>query len=179
MAECRVLHMGNPLLHRSAEPVAQFDTPDLHGLVADLWDTMWARGGVGLAAPQIGIALQVIVFEVQAHPRFPDVEPVPKTVLINPHTEPLGDELEADWEGCLSLPGLRGLVPRHRRIGYRAWDPHGALVEREVEGYHARIVQHECDHLQGRLYPQRIEDFSQFGFAEELSLAGRFSPRTC
>lgn len=170
-----ILKMGNPLLLQSARPVENFDTPALHTLIEDMLDTMAAEGGVGLAAPQIGESLQVVVFEVTRSARYPEALPIPRTVLINPHIEPLPNEQgicveESGWEGCLSIPGLRGSVPRWHRIRYTGWDAHGQRVEREVEGFHARVVQHECDHLIGRLYPTRMTDLTQLGFIDELFL---------
>jgi peptide deformylase len=163
-----VLKMGDPRLLAPAEPVRRFGTPELAALLADLRDTMAAEDGAGLAAPQIGVGLQVVIFGVEFNPRYPDAEPVPYTELINPVLEPLSDDLEDGWEGCLSLPGMRGLVPRHARLRYRGFDPKGNLIEREVSGFHARVVQHECDHLMGILYPMRIRDLRNFGFTEVL-----------
>lgn len=163
-----VLRMGNPLLLRRSREVYEFDTPELHALVADMFDTMRALDGAGLAAPQIGVDLRVVIFGFEASPRYPDAPPVPRTVLINPELAALGDELEDGWEGCLSVPGLRGVVPRQRHLRYTGFDPEGARIDRTVDGFHARVVQHECDHLDGILYPMRIRDFSRFGFAEEL-----------
>jgi peptide deformylase len=161
--------MGDPRLLRVAQAVRAFDTPELHALIADMQDTMRAANGAGLAAPQIGEDLQVVIFGTDApNPRYPDAPPVPRTVLVNPVITPLGDEEEEDWEGCLSVPGLRGVVPRWRRIRYSGFDPAGRPIEREVEGFHARVVQHECDHLAGKLYPMRVRDFSRFGFTEVL-----------
>ncbi|CAP41102.1 peptide deformylase [Bordetella petrii] len=163
-----ILKMGDPRLLRVAQPVGQFDTPELHELVADMFETMVHAKGVGLAAPQIGVDLQLVIFGFEHNERYPDAPPVPLTVLCNPVITPRSDEREDGWEGCLSVPGLRGLVPRYRHIRYRGFDPHGQPIEREAEGFHARVVQHECDHLIGRLYPSRIEDFSKFGFTEVL-----------
>ena len=146
----------------------RFDTPELHALIADMFQTMAAAGGVGLAAPQIGVDLQLVIFGFDNSDRYPDAPPVPRTILLNPVIEPLSDEMEDGWEGCLSVPGLRGVVPRHRAIRYRGFDPQGHPIDREAEGFHARVVQHECDHLIGRLYPSRIRDFSQFGYTEIL-----------
>lgn len=160
--------MGDPLLLERAQPVEQFDTPELHALLADMDDTMRALDGAGLAAPQIGVSLQVAVFGVEANPRYPDAEPVPYTVLINPVLTPVGTEMEEGWEGCLSVPGMRGLVPRYRHLRYQGRDPHGRPIDRTVSGFHARVVQHECDHLAGILYPMRIRDLRNFGFNEEL-----------
>ncbi|MBE9608795.1 peptide deformylase [Chitinilyticum piscinae] len=168
MAVRPVLKMGEPLLLRRAEPVAEFDTPELHALVADLFDTMAATGGVGIAAPQIGVSLQVVIFGFEKSERYPDAEPVPQTVLINPEIELLGQEQEEGWEGCLSVPGLRGSVPRHTLIRYRGFDQFGQSIDRSASGFHARVVQHECDHLWGVLYPQRIRDMTKFGFTEIL-----------
>ena len=164
-----LLKMGDPRLLQQARPVTEFDTPALHQLIADMRDTMAAANGAGLAAPQIGVDLQVVIFGTDApNPRYPDAPIVPRTVLVNPVITPVGDEEEAGWEGCLSVPGLRGLVPRHRRIRYQGRDPQGRLIDRDVDGFHARVVQHECDHLQGVLYPMRVRDFTQFGFTEVL-----------
>lgn len=168
MAIRTVLRMGDPRLLEKAPPAAAFDTSELHALVQDMRDTMAALSGAGLAAPQIGIGLQVVIFGVAANPRYPDAEPVPDTVLINPVLTPLGDEMDEGWEGCLSIPGLRGLVPRCKRLRYQGFDQFGNRIDRTVSGFHARVVQHECDHLQGILYPMRIRDMSQFGFVEEL-----------
>jgi len=176
MPERRVLRLGHPQLQRAAAPVADFDTPALHALVADLWDTMRARGGVGIAAPQIGVGLRVAVFGMERHPRYPELPPVPHTVLVNPALARRDEALEDGWEGCLSLPGFRGLVARSQRVRYTGFDAHGEPVAREAEGFHARIVQHELDHLDGILYPQRLHDPAAFGYEEELSLAGRLSP---
>ncbi len=156
-------------LLRHAQPVTRFDTPELHQLVADLQDTMVAANGAGLAAPQIGVDLQVVLFGSGArNPRYPDAPVVPRTVLVNPVITPLGDEEEEGWEGCLSVPGLRGVVPRWRRIRYQGFDECGQAIDREAEGFHARVVQHECDHLWGKLYPMRVRDFTRFGFTEVL-----------
>ena len=164
-----ILRMGDPRLLRQAKPVNAFDTPELHQLVSDLKDTMAAADGAGLAAPQIGVDLQVVVFGRDTpNPRYPDAPLVPRTVLVNPVITPLGDEEEEGWEGCLSVPGMRGVVPRWRRIRYQGFDEHGQAIDRTVEGFHARVVQHECDHLWGKLYPMRMRDFSRFGFTEVL-----------
>ncbi len=168
MAIRTVLRMGDPRLLKAAAPVAFFDTPELHALLQDMRDTMAALSGAGLAAPQVGIGLQVVIFGVAANPRYPDAELVPDTVLINPALMPLSDEMDDGWEGCLSIPGLRGLVPRYKRLRYQGFDQFGNPIDRTVSGFHARVVQHECDHLQGVLYPMRIRDMSQFGFAEVL-----------
>ena len=174
MAIREILKMGDARLLRIAQPVTAFDTDALHLLVSDMLDTMAAANGAGLAAPQIGVDLQLVIFGTDArNPRYPDAPVVPRTVLINPVITPLPDATgvlreEEDWEGCLSLPGLRAVVPRHARIRYAGFDPYGDPVERTVEGFHARVVQHECDHLIGTLYPMRVRDFSRFGFTEVL-----------
>lgn len=164
--------MGDPRLREQAATVEAFDTPELHALVVDLKETMAAANGAGLAATQIGIMRQVVVFGLDDNPRYPDAEPVPETVLVNPVIESLTDEFEEGWEGCLSVPGFRGLVPRYTRIRYSGCDERGQPIEREAEGFHARVVQHECDHLIGILYPQRMHDLSSLGFIEELAEAG-------
>ncbi|HKB83067.1 MAG TPA: peptide deformylase [Burkholderiales bacterium] len=163
-----VLRMGDPILFKRAEPVMQFDTPELHALLQDMDDTMRSKNGAGIAAPQIGVSLQVVMFGVGANPRYPDAEQVPYTVLINPALEPIGAEMEEGWEGCLSVPGMRGVVPRYSQLRYRGFDPFGNAIDRTVSGFHARVVQHETDHLSGILYPMRIRDLRQFGFNEEL-----------
>ena len=163
-----ILKMGDPRLLKIARPVERFDAPELHALIADMFQTMASAGGVGLAAPQIGVDLQLVIFGFDNSDRYPDAPPVPRTILLNPVIDPLSDEMEDGWEGCLSVPGLRGVVPRHRAIRYRGFDPQGRPIDREAEGFHARVVQHECDHLIGRLYPSRIRDFSQFGYTEIL-----------
>lgn len=169
MAIQKILRMGDPLLLRVSRPVGGFGTPQLHTLVQDLHDTMRAASGAGIAAPQIGVDLQVVIFgSGQSNPRYPDRELVPPTVLLNPVVTPLGDEEEDDWEGCLSVPGLRGRVPRWQRVRYQGFDVEGAPIDRSVDGFHARVVQHECDHLAGVLYPMRMRDFSQFGFTDVL-----------
>ena len=168
MAIREILRMGDPRLLQVAPPVTAFDTPELHGLIADLFDTMAAARGAGLAAPQIGVNLQLVIFGFSHNQRYPDAPPVPATVLINPVLEPLGEERVDGWEGCLSVPGLRGLVPRHARIRYSGFDARGNRIEREVDGFHARVVQHECDHLIGRLYPTRMSDLTQLGFTSVL-----------
>lgn len=165
---CPVLKMGDPRLLEKSQPVEAFGTPQLRELVADMRDTMADLNGAGLAAPQIGVALRVVIFGVKRNPRYPDAEEVPDTVLINPVITPLGDEMEEAWEGCLSVPGMRGVVPRFKRLRYRGFDESGNPIDRSVEGFHARVVQHECDHLDGILYPMRIRDMSQFGFVEVL-----------
>jgi peptide deformylase len=163
-----VLKMGEPLLLQRAQEVTQLGTPALESLLQDMLDTMEALNGAGLAAPQIGVSQRVVIFGVKANPRYPQAEEVPYTVLVNPVLEALDAEMEEGWEGCLSVPGMRGLVPRYRRIRYRGRDQYGALVEREAEGFHARVVQHECDHLDGVLYPTRIRDLRNFGFTQVL-----------
>ncbi len=175
MAVRSVLRMGDPRLLEPAKPVEKFDTPDLHALVADMRDTMQALDGAGLAAPQIGVGLQVVIFGIDHNPRYPDAETVPQTVLINPALAAIGEELEEGWEGCLSVPGMRGLVPRYRDLRYRGFDQYGKVIERTVSGFHARVVQHECDHLAGILYPMRIRDLRNFGFTEELFPGGDFA----
>lgn len=168
MAVRAVLRMGDPRLLERARPVTQLDTPELHALIADMEDTMAALNGAGLAAPQIGVGLQVVIFGMESNPRYPDAEPVPQTVLVNPELIVLDEQLEEGWEGCLSVPGMRGLVPRYRRLRYRGVDARGNAIDRAVSGFHARVVQHECDHLAGILYPMRIRDLRYFGFTEEL-----------
>jgi len=180
VTERRVLRMGNPDLHRVAEPVpaGEIGGAGLETLIEDLWDTMAARGGIGLAAPQIGARRRVVVFGLDEDEAPGGLE-IPRTVLVNPRIEVLDDTLERGWEGCLSLPGMRGLVPRYRAIRYAGLDPRGDTVQREVSGYHARVVQHECDHLDGVVYPMRMPDLQQFGFEEEISLAGRYQRPQC
>lgn len=169
MAIREILKMGDARLLRAARPVEAFDTDALHALVRDMVDTMRAADGAGLAAPQIGVDLQLVIFGSGAvNPRYPDAPAVPRTVLCNPVVTPLSDEEEEGWEGCLSVPGLRAVVPRWRRIRYAGMDVYGDAIEREAEGFHARVVQHECDHLQGVLYPMRVRDFTRFGFTEVL-----------
>jgi len=172
MAVRPILRLGHPVLRQVAAPVAEFGTPALRELVHDMLETMRANDGAGLAANQIGVPTRVVVFELATNPRYPEAEPVPLTVLVNPEIEFLGDEQESGWEGCLSVPGMRGLVPRYRRLRYRGFDELGQPLDRTVEGFHARVVQHECDHLDGILYPQRIEDMTAFGFQEELVASG-------
>ena len=166
--------MGDARLLGTARPVVDFNTKALGALIADLDDTMAQLDGAGLAAPQIGVGLRVVVFGFDDNPRHPEDDSVPYTVLINPTLTPLSDELESGWEGCLSLPGLRGLVPRWRHLRYRGFDPDGRVIEREVEGFHARVVQHECDHLDGILYPMRIRDMRSFGFSDVLDLEEKY-----
>lgn len=169
MAIQPILKMGDPRLLRVAQPVKQFNTPELHALLIDLQDTMQAANGAGLAAPQIGVDLQVVIFgSGEFNPRYPDAPVVPRTVLINPVLTPLSDDEEEGWEGCLSVPGMRGVVPRFKRLRYQGFDEVGQPIDRTVEGFHARVVQHECDHLIGMLYPMRVRNFAQFGFTEVL-----------
>lgn len=168
MAIREVLRIGHPVLLQVAQPVTLFDTPELHALIEDMFDTMAAYNGAGLAAPQIGVSLRVVIFGMEKNPRYPHAAPVPNTVLINPVLAFLGAEQAEDWEGCLSVPGLRGWVPRYTRLHYRGHDPFGQVIDRTVDDFHARVVQHECDHLDGVLYPQRIRDMTKFGFIEEL-----------
>ena len=168
MAVHEILKMGDPRLLRVAKPVQFFDTPELHTLIADMFDTMKAANGAGLAAPQIGVDLQLVIFGFTRNDRYLDAPPVPNTVLINPQITPLGDDLVDGWEGCLSVPGLRGMVPRLARIRYTGLDPQGQRIERDADGFHARVVQHECDHLIGRLYPTRMTDLTQLGFTSVL-----------
>lgn len=169
MAVHEILKMGDPRLLRVAQPVREFDTDALHLLVRDMFETMADADGAGLAAPQIGVDLQLVIFGSDAvNPRYPDAPAVPRTVLINPVITPLSDEEEEGWEGCLSVPGLRGVVPRFARIRYTGFDPYGDPIDRIAEGFHARVVQHECDHLMGRLYPMRVRDFTRFGYTDVL-----------
>lgn len=163
-----VLRMGEPLLLEKAQPVTAFNTPELHALIQDMQDTMNAMDGAGIAAPQIGVSLQVVIFGVGSNPRYPDAEQVPYTVLINPTLTPVGEEIEDGWEGCLSVPGLRGVVPRYIRLHYTGFDQFGEPMDRLVSGFHARVVQHECDHLAGILYPMRITDLNKFGYTDVL-----------
>jgi peptide deformylase len=169
MAVREILKMGDARLLRMADPVTGFDTPELEALITDMRETMAAVSGAGLAAPQIGVNLQLVIFGSTAtNPRYPDRPLVPRTVLINPQITPLGAEEALDWEGCLSVPGLRGVVPRWAHIRYTGFDEKGQAIDRTVDGFHARVVQHECDHLIGKLYPMRVRDFAQFGFTEVL-----------
>ena len=169
MAVRQILRMGDARLLRQALPVTEFDTDELHLLITDMVDTMRAADGAGLAAPQLGVNLQLVIFGSDSiNPRYPDAPVIPRTTLINPILTPLGPDEEDGWEGCLSVPGLRGLVPRFTQIRYTGFDPYGEPIERVADGFHARVVQHECDHLLGKLYPMRIRDFSQFGFTEVL-----------
>lgn len=175
MAVKPVLRMGDPRLWQVSKPVTDFSGAELRALLTDMYDTMQAMQGAGLAAPQIGVGLRVVIFGIPANateqannPRYPDADEVPYTILINPVIHPLSDSMEEGWEGCLSLPGLRGLVPRHNKIRYQGYDENGALLDRYVSGFHARVVQHECDHLEGVLYPLRIRDLRNFGYTQEL-----------
>ena len=163
-----VLRMGDPRLLERSREVARFGTSGLDSLLADMRDTMRAQSGAGLAAPQIGVPLRVVIFGVELNPRYPDAEPVPYTEIVNPVIVPLGEEMEEGWEGCLSVPGLRGVVPRYTRVRYAGFDPQGRPIEREAGGFHARVVQHECDHLDGILYPMRVRDFTRFGYTDVL-----------
>ena len=164
-----ILKMGDPRLLRVAQPVKQFNTPELHALLIDLQDTMQAANGAGLAAPQIGVDLQVVIFgSGEFNPRYPEAPVVPRTVLINPVLTPLSEDEEEGWGGCLSVPGMRGVVPRFKRLRYQGFDETGQPIDRQVEGFHARVLQHECDHLIGMLYPMRVRNFAQFGFTEVL-----------
>jgi len=172
MAVRPILRIGDPRLRQVSEPVDEFDTPELHSLVHDMFDTMHAADGVGLAAPQIGVLKRVMIFGVDATPRYPDAESVPSTVLVNPEFTVLGDEFAGFWEGCLSVPGMRGYVERPAHIHYQGYDQYGKRLEREVIGFHAIVFQHEYDHLDGVLYPDRLVDPTQFGFNEELAAAG-------
>ena len=164
----RVLKMGDPLLYRQADPVSEFNMPELDALIDDMYETMAALNGAGLAAPQIGVSQRVVIFSVESNPRYPDVEPVPSTVLINPVLTSLGSEMEDGWEGCLSVPGLRGLVGRYKKLRYTGFDQRGQPIDRTVSGFHARVVQHECDHLDGILYPMRLRDIRLLGFEDAL-----------
>ena len=163
-----ILRMGDPRLLAPSVRVTRVPSPELDALLVDLRDTMRAANGAGLAAPQIGVPLRVVIFGIEANPRYPDAPPVPYTELVNPVLTPLDDETEEGWEGCLSVPGLRGIVSRYRRLRYEGLDPYGMPIRREVEGFHARVVQHECDHLDGILYPMRMQDFARFGFTDVL-----------
>jgi len=168
MAVREVLKIGNPLLLHVSEPITRFNTPELEILIADMFDTMASMKGAGLAAPQIGVLKRLVIFGVEENERYPDAEPVPTTILINPVITPLSKETDDDWEGCLSVPLMRGLVPRYSHIRYTGFDQYGKPIDREVTGFHARVVQHECDHLDGILYPQRIKDMRMFGLESEI-----------
>ena len=169
MAIREILKMGHPILLEVAKPVEKFNTSELDSIIEDMIDTMKENDGAGLAAPQIGLGMQLVIFGFDSNERYPEADQVPFTVLINPVITPIGDEEEDGWEGCLSVPGLMGVVPRFRRIRYQGKDQHGNDIDREVDGFHARVVQHECDHLIGKLYPMRIRDFSQFGYLDTLT----------
>ena len=171
-----VLRMGDPRLLQRSQPVTAFGTAELRGLIEDMRDTMAHLDGAGLAAPQIGVGLRVVIFGLHANPRYPEAEPVPDTVLINPVLEALGDETEEGWEGCLSVPGMRGVVPRFARLRYSGFDELGNAFSRDVAGFHARVVQHECDHLDGILYPMRVRDFGRFGYTDVLFRSGEVAP---
>ncbi|MGZ3241467.1 MAG: peptide deformylase [Burkholderiaceae bacterium] len=168
MSVREILKMGDPRLLRKAEPITQFGTGELDKLIEDMFDTMHAANGAGLAAPQIGVNLQLVIFGFKQNQRYPEAPPVPETVLINPELKPLSEVMEEDWEGCLSVPGLRGMVPRWAELHYEGFDQHGKRIVRDVNAFHARVVQHECDHLNGILYPMRIKDFSRFGYVDVL-----------
>ena len=169
MAIREILKMGHPTLLEVAKPVEKFNTPELDSIIEDMIDTMRENDGAGLAAPQIGLGMQLVIFGFDSNERYPEADQVPFTVLINPLITPIGDEEEDGWEGCLSVPGLMGVVPRFKKIRYQGKDQHGNEIDREVDGFHARVVQHECDHLIGKLYPMRIHDFSQFGYLDTLT----------
>ena len=179
MAVREVLKMGDPRLLEVSRPVAPIDPGALAPLLEDMWDTMAAENGAGLAAPQIGVPQRVVIFGYQRNPRYPDAPPVPETVLINPAIEPIGDAREDGWEGCLSVPGMRGVVSRYRDIRYRGYDQNGKPIEREASGFHARVVQHECDHLDGILYPFRITDLRYFGYLDTLNERGLIELQPC
>jgi len=168
MSVREILKMGDPRLLRQAAPVTDFGTPELEQLVADMFETMRAVNGAGLAAPQIGVDLRLVIFGFGHNPRYPEAPPVPETVLVNPLLTPLSEEMEEGWEGCLSVPGMRGMVPRFARLRYQGFDQYGQPIDREADGFHARVVQHEVDHLDGILYPRRITDMTRFGFIEAL-----------
>ena len=176
MAVKPVLRMGETSLFERSEEVTEFKTQALDTLLIDMWDTMAAENGAGIAAPQIGVNVRVVIFGYEENPRYPDEEAIPQTALINPVITPIGDEMEEGWEGCLSVPGMRGLVPRFTHIRYCGFDQFGQAIDREVAGFHARVVQHECDHLDGILYPQRIEDMYYFGFSKELEANNYLQP---
>jgi len=177
MAVRTVLRMGDPLLYKKAEPVTEFGTSEVDDLIADMFDTMAAYKGAGLAAPQIGVSKRIVIFGVQSNPRYPQAEPVPTTILINPKLHPMGSEMEEGWEGCLSVPGMRGLVSRYAQLRYTGFDQRGSPIDRTVSGFHARVVQHECDHLDGILYPMRLKDLHLLGYEDvlfpELAKTGR------
>ena len=168
MSVREILKMGNPRLLLQAETVREFGTAELNALIEDMFDTMYAANGAGLAAPQIGVNLQLVIFGFKQNQRYPEAPPVPETVLINPVLTPLSDQTDEAWEGCLSVPGLRGVVPRWSKLHYEGFDQHGGRISRDVDGFHARVVQHECDHLAGILYPMRVKDFTRFGYVDVL-----------
>ncbi len=168
MAVRQILKIGNPQLLQKAAPVTAFNNQELDDIISDMFDTMSAQDGAGLAAPQIGISLRIVIFGLEENPRYPDAETVPTTILINPQIMALSDSIDEDWEGCLSVPNMRGLVPRYSHIRYAGFDPQGVSLDRSVQGFHARVVQHEVDHLEGILYPQRIRDMRMFGYESEL-----------
>ena len=174
-----VLKMGDPRLLQVSTPIDPIDADSLTDLLKDMWDTMAAESGAGLAAPQIGVMQRLVIFGIQSNPRYPEAPPVPETVLINPVITPLDDEREDGWEGCLSVPGMRGVVPRYRNIHYRGYDQFGDPIDRQASGFHARVVQHECEHLDGILYPQRIEDMRQFGYIDTLTEEGVMQLQPC
>lgn len=179
MAAKLVLKMGHPLLSQRCREVTEFDTPELHGIILDMMDTMKAENGAGLAANQIGIDRRIVVFGFEHNPRYPDAEPVPETILINPEIEILDEQVDTGWEGCLSVPGMRGQVARYKKIRYRGFDPFGNPLDRVASDFHARVVQHECDHLDGILYIKRITDLDQLGFIDELEKAKRYTGQAC
>jgi peptide deformylase len=179
MAIQPILRLGDPRLFRTAKPVEQFNTPDLDALVANMFETMASADGAGLAAPQIAVNLRVVIFGFEKNTRYPTADAIPQTVLINPQVTPLNDEMENGWEGCLSVPGMRGLVPRHTKIRYTGYDASGRSIDVIAEGFHARVVQHECDHLDGIIYTQRLCDPRKFGFIEELASSGELNSGVC
>ena len=179
MAVRKILKMGDPRLLEVSLPVEPIDPLALAPLLNDMWETMADANGAGLAAPQIGVMRRIVIFGYQENPRYPEAPPVPETVLINPRITPLDESREQGWEGCLSVPGMRALVPRYRRIRYQGFDQYGEVIDRDVEGFHARVVQHECDHLDGILYPQRIEDMRSFGFIDTLTESGVMELQAC
>ncbi len=179
MAILPVLRLGDPLLLQKASRVSEFDNPDLDNLIEDMFETMAAEEGVGLAAPQVGASLRIVIFGFEHNPRYHDSNGIPQTILINPEITPLSDEMENGWEGCLSVPGMRGLVSRHRHIRYTGFDPSGQPIEEEAEGFHARVVQHECDHLDGIIYTHRLCHPLKFGFTDELLQSGQLNSTDC
>jgi peptide deformylase len=179
MAVLPVLRMGDPILNMRASEIEDFNSIELHQLIADMLETMAAEDGAGLAAPQIGKSLRLVVFGFEDNPRYPEADSVPRTILLNPVITPLDESVEEGWEGCLSVPGMRGLVPRYNNIEYSGFDPFGEPVKINASGFHARVVQHECDHLDGILYPQRMRDLTSFGFIEELLASGQLTAQPC